>query len=401
MTKYAERLDSMADFASVTRLAYSALPSPDIISFALGSPADEALPVAEVTEIATDIFGKDNRGLYALRYNNPPGIPELRKIAAEIMLPKRGVNGANPEDILITTGGLETLNFVCQLFINKGDVILIESPTFMQAIQIFRMFEAKCVPVECDENGMIIKDLKSKQEKYHAKMIYIIPSFQNPSGSTTSLERRKMIAEFASEKDVMVLEDDPYVELRQRGENLPSIKSFDRTGNVIFADSFSKCVAPGLRVGYVYASQEIIWHVFDVKTGTNSHTSVLPQMIVAEYFKRGLYEDHIKNACNIYRQKFDAATEALKKYMPEGTKFRRPDGGLFYWVELPENAPDTSEMSKHIIEIGVNFTPGAGFFVDGRGHNCMRLSFGSLSPEMITKGLKMLGEYIKDKMEQE
>ena len=121
MTKYAERLDSMADFASVTRLAYSALPSPDIISFALGSPADEALPVAEVTEIATDIFGKDNRGLYALRYNNPPGIPELRKIAAEIMLPKRGVNGANPEDILITTGGLETLNFVCQLFINKGD----------------------------------------------------------------------------------------------------------------------------------------------------------------------------------------------------------------------------------------------------------------------------------------
>jgi 2-aminoadipate transaminase len=229
-------------------------------------------------------------------------------------------------------------------------------------------------------------------------MIYVIPSVQNPSGTTTSLERRKAIAEFGSEHDLVILEDDPYVELRQRNENLPSIKSFDKTGNVIFADSFSKCVAPGLRVGYVYADAETIYRIYDAKTATNSHTSVIPQMIVAEYFRRGLYEAHIEKAREIYRVKFDAATEALKKYMPEGTKFQRPDGGLFYWVELPENAPDTTEMTKHVDEFGVNYTPGAGFFVNGKGHNCMRLSFGSMSPEVITQGIKQLGEYIKSKM---
>ncbi|MBQ8934058.1 MAG: PLP-dependent aminotransferase family protein [Lachnospiraceae bacterium] len=398
MMKYAERMNTMADFANVTRLAYDATGNAEIINFALGCPADETLPVEAAGEILADIFGKDKRGLEALKYNNPRGILQLRKIAAEIMLPKRGVMDADPANILITTGGLETLNFVCQLFINKGDVVLIESPTFMQAIQIFKMFEAECIPVECDEHGMIIEDLKAKYEQYHAKMVYVIPSFQNPSGTTTSLERRKAIAEFGSEHDIVILEDDPYVELRQRNENLPSIKSFDKTGNVIFADSFSKCVAPGLRVGYVYADAETIYRIYDAKTATNSHTSVIPQMIVAEYFARGLYEEHIEKAREIYRVKFDAATAALEKYMPEGTKFQRPDGGLFYWVELPENAPDTTEMTKHVSEFGVNYTPGAGFFVNGKGHNCMRLSFGSMSPEVITQGIKQLGEYIKSKM---
>ena len=398
MMKYAERMNTMAEFANVTRLAYDATGKPEIINFALGCPADETLPVEAAGEILSDIFGKDNRGLEALKYNNPRGILPLRKVAAEIMLPKRGVMDADPANILITTGGLETLNFVCQLFINKGDVILIESPTFMQAIQIFKMFEAECIPVECDGEGMIIEDLKAKYEQYRPKMIYVIPSFQNPSGITTSLERRKAIAEFGAEHDIVILEDDPYVELRQRNENLPSIKSFDKTGNVIFADSFSKCVAPGLRVGYVYADAETIYRIYDAKTATNSHTSVIPQMIVAEYFARGLYEEHIEKAREIYRVKFDAATAALEKYMPEGTKFQRPDGGLFYWVELPENAPDTTEMTKHVSEFGVNYTPGAGFFVNGKGHNCMRLSFGSMSPEVITQGIKQLGEYIKSKM---
>ncbi len=398
MLKFAERMNTMADFADVTRLAYDATGSPDIINFALGCPADDTLPVEAAGEILADIFGKEQRGLEALKYNNPRGVLALRKAAAEIMLPKRGVEGADPEDILITTGGLETLNFVCQLYINKGDVILIESPTFMQAIQIFKMFEAECIPVECDGNGIILEDLKAKYEKYQPKMLYVIPDFQNPSGVTTSVERRKAIAEFGSEKDIVILEDDPYVELRQRNANIPSIKSFDKTGNVIFADSFSKCVAPGLRVGYVYAQHDITHKIYDVKTATNSHTAVIPQLIVAEYFKRGLYEEHMEKARKLYAVKFDAATAALEKYMPAGTKFQRPDGGLFYWVELPEGAPDTTEMTKHVKEFGVNYTPGAGFFVNGKGHNCMRLSFGSMEPEVITRGIKQLGEYICSKM---
>ena len=394
MLNFVDRLTTMADYANVTRLAYDATQSDGIINFALGSPANETLPAEAAGEILRDIFNDPDKRLEALKYNNPRGTLALRQVAAEIMLPKRGVFDADPANILITTGGLETLNFVCQLFINKGDRILIESQTFMQAIQIFRMFEAECIPVECDEHGMIIDDMKAKYDKYLPKMIYVIPSFQNPSGITTSADRRKAIAEFASEKNIIVLEDDPYVELRQLGENVPSIKSFDKTGNVVFADSFSKCVAPGLRVGYCYASPEIIYRVYDVKTATNSHTSVIPQMIVSEYFRRGLYEEHIQKARELYKVKFDAATEALKKYMPEGTKFQRPDGGLFYWIVLPEGAPDTTEMTEHVDEFGVNYTPGAGFFVDGGGHNCMRLSFGSMSPEVITQGIKQLGEYI-------
>lgn len=398
MLKFAERLDYMADYANVTRIAYDAVGTDQIINFALGSPANETLPVEDAGKILADIFSDPARGLEALKYNNPRGILPLRKVAAEIMLPKRGVTGADPADILITTGGLETLNFVCQLFINKGDVILIESPTFMQAIQIFRMFEAVCVPVECDEHGMLIEDMKAKYEQYKPKMIYVIASFQNPSGTTTAAERRKAIADFASEKNIVVLEDDPYVELRQLGEHVPSIKSFDKTGNVVFADSFSKCVAPGLRVGYCYASPEVMYRFYDIKTATNSHTAVIPQLIVSEYFARGLYEDHLKKACEIYKVKFDAATAALNEYMPEGTKFHRPDGGLFYWIELPENAPDTTKMTEHVDEFGVNYAPGAGFFVDGKGHNCMRLSFGSMSPEVITRGIKQLGDYIRAHM---
>ena len=395
MFEFTERINTMAVHAKVTRDAYLSVVSPDIANFALGCPASETLPVEEVREIAYELLDKNNRGVEALSYNNPKGLLQLRKDIVKYMLPKRFIYDADPDDVLVTQGGLETLNMVCQLFINKGDVVLVEAPTFMQAIQIFELFEAKCIGVKCDENGMIIEDLKAKYEQYKPKMVYVIPSFQNPTGATTSLERRQAIADFAAQHtDVIILEDDPYVELRQNNESLPSIKSMDKAGNIIFADSFSKCFAPGVRVGYVYANHEIVDHIFDIKTATNSHTAVLTQMFVAEYFERGLYDEHIKKAIEVYRKKFDAAVDAVQKYMPQGTRYHRPDGGIFFWVELPENAPDTTEMLTHVNEFKVNYTPGAGFFVDGSGHNCLRLSFGNMTTEEISNGLQRLGEYI-------
>ena len=205
MLDFAQRVDTMKDSAKVMYDLFHAVTDPRTINFASGSPANETLPVDEVREIAMDVLQKDGRGFEALQYNNPTGILDLRKIVAEYLLPRRGIEGASPDEVLISTGGLEPLYYACQLFINPGDTLLVESPTFMHAVEMFKMFEANCVEVECDDEGMIIEDLKAKQEKYNARMVYIIPTFQNPTGKTMSLERRKAVAELANEKNFIIL----------------------------------------------------------------------------------------------------------------------------------------------------------------------------------------------------
>lgn len=399
MYRFAERMKTMEQSAEVMRKLFNATTGADAVNFSTGAPANETIDVDTIREICDDVLQKDGRGYEALQYNNPMGIPELREVVAKQLLPRRGIENADKDDVMIVQGGLETLNFACQLFINKGDVILVESPTFMHAVEIFEMFEAVCVGVECDKDGMLIDDLKEKCSKYDVKMIYVIPSFQNPSGVTMSLERRKEIAEYVSDKDIILLEDDPYVELRYKGEDLPAIKKFDRSGNVVYANSFSKIFSPGLRLGYVYADKEIIKRMFDAKTATNSHTAVLQQIICAEYFKRGYFEKNIDGARQIYKDKAEFALSCIKKYMPQGTRVNEPDGGLFVWLRLPEGCMDTNELRERADETGAAFVAGDGFFVEeGKGHDCMRLSFGHLEYETIEEGIKRLGAYIKDNM---
>ena len=399
MLEFAQRIRTMETSAGIVRGLFNGIVDPNTINFSAGAPANVTLPVEEVREISNEILRRDTRGIEALQYNNPRGIPELRKVVADYLLPRRGINVASPDDVMIVQGGLETLNLVCQLFINKGDVVLVEEPTFMHAIEIFEMFEAKCISVKCDEEGVVLEDLAAKQERYNAKMLYVIPSFQNPTGKTMSLARRKAVAKFGSEKNIVILEDDPYVELRYAGEDLPAIKAFDETGNVIFANSFSKIFSPGMRLGYVYAAPEVIFHIFDAKTATNSHTAVLNQILCAEFFNRGLYEKHIEEARAVYREKQTTAISLIKKYMPEGTKVTSPEGGLFVWVELPGDDIDTTELLKECAQIHVSFMAGAGFFAEeGKGRNCMRLSFSNLSEDKIEEGMKRLGDLIKSKM---
>ena len=236
-------------------------------------------------------------------------------------------------------------------------------------------------------------------KQYSPKIVYVIPTFQNPTGKTLPEDRRKAIAEMGSKYDVIILEDDPYCDLRYSGEALLPIKHFDKTGHTVFANSFSKIFSPGSRVGYACADAELIKKLIDAKTATNSHTSMIAQVLCAEFFKRGDFGEHLKKIRAIHKERRDVMMESIDKYFPEGTKRVFPDGGLFTWVELPGDI-DTTELLKEANAAKVAYVAGEGFFTEGggKGKNCFRLSFGSQSPENIRIGIERLANLIKSKM---
>ena len=398
MPDFAKRMEYMAGSAEIIRGLFGAMNDPETISFGGGAPATDALPVEEIREIADDVLRRETRGAEALQYGPVQGIRQLREIVAKKLLSPKGIP-ASPDDILIVNGGLETMNLLCQVFINPGDVILCESPTFVHCVEIFEMFEAKCIGCKTDENGIVPEDVERKILEHHPKMVYVIPTFQNPTGKTLTADRREKLAELGSRYDVIILEDDPYRDLRYSGEELQPIKAYDKSGHTVLANSFSKIFSPGSRLGYVYADHRIIEKLMDAKTATNSHTSMLPQILCAEFFARGYYDRHLQRLIRIHRERRDAMMAALEKYMPEGTRWVFPDGGLFTWVELPGNI-DTTELLKEAAGYKVAYIAGAGFFVGGTGEgkNCMRISYGNVTPEKIDIGMKRLGDLIRSKL---
>lgn len=399
MSKFAERINSMENTAAVVKKLFGAMNDPEIISFGGGAPAREALPVDIIREITDDIMRTEKRGIEALQYGPVVGIKDLRDVVVNDLLAPKGVT-AKSDNIVITSGGMEAINMLCQLYINPGDIILVESPSFVHSIEVFDMFQAKCIPVNMDEDGMDTEDLEAKIIKYNPKMVYVIPTFQNPTGITLSLERRKKIAELGSKYDVIILEDDPYRDIRYSGSDLLPIKAFDTTGHTIMANSFSKIFSAGSRLGYILANDEVSSKLFDVKTATNSHTSMLPQILCAEFFKRGYYPAHHKMICDLYRERRDVMMECIDKYFPEGTKRTTPDGGLFMWVELPGKINTTELLMEATTKVKVAYVAGEGFYVErgGKGKNSMRISFGGVSPEKIRIGAERLGQLICSKL---
>jgi 2-aminoadipate transaminase len=393
MPQFAKRMDYMQSSSDVVRYLFESMTDPDIISFGGGAPAREALPVEFVQNIANEVLTRDKRGVQALQYGNPIGIPDLRQAVTDHLLTPKGLR-AGLENVIIVAGGMESMNLVSQLYLEPGDVVLVESPTFVQSIQVFKMFEARCIACETDEHGLVIEDVKAKIKQHSPRMIYVIPTFQNPSGRTMTLERRKALAELASEHDIVVLEDDPYCEMRYSGEALPPVKYFDETGNTIFVNSFSKIFSPGTRLGYTFADENIIRKLYEVKTATNSFTNVVTQVFCAEFFKRGLFESHLKSIRDIHRERRDAMMECIATMLPE-VKYVYPDGGLFTWVELPERV-DTTKMLRDAVEQKVAYMPGREFFVEGQPirNNCMRVSFGSVTPDKIRVGMERLSKVI-------
>lgn len=399
MSKYAERMQTMESTALIIKGIFGGAGDPDVISLGIGAIARECLPIDQVREITNEIMWFDKRGPEALAYGPVQGVKDLREaICTELLAPK-GVN-ANPDNILVLTGGLEAMNLICQLYIDAGDTILVEAPTFVHAVETFKMFQANCISVEMDDNGMIVEDLEEKIKKHNPKMVYVIPTFHNPTGRTLSLDRRKKVAELGSKYDTIILEDDPYRDIRYNGVDLLPIKAFDKTGHTILANSLSKVFSPGLRIGYIYAKDEIISKLCDAKSATNSHTSMLPQILAAEFFKRGYWPNQLKLLCDVHRERRDVMMECIGKYFPEGTKHTFPEGGLFTWVELPGGLDATKLLPEAIKEANAYYVTGEGFFTDGGGlgKNCMRLSFGGVTPDKIRIATEKLGNFFKSKL---
>lgn len=398
MTAYAERIETMKGSATVIRKLFNAMTDPETISFGGGAPAKEALPVDIVREITNEVMRVDSRGVTALQYGDPLGLKDLREVVCDYLLKPKGVE-CEPDQVLITTGGLETMNLICQIFINPGDVILVESPTFVHCVEIFEMFQAKCVAVETDDQGMVIADVEKKIQELHPKMIYVVPTFQNPTGKTLPTDRRQALAELGSKYDVIVLEDDPYRDIRYSGVDLPPIKTFDKTGHTVLANSFSKIFSPGSRLGYVLATKELIDLFYQIQTATVSVTSTLSQVICAEFFKRGYYPDHHKMICDLYRVRRDTMMDCFDRYFPASVKHTFPDGGMFTWVTCPE-CVNTTELLQEAAEHKVAYVAGEGFYTEGggKGSNCMRMSFTGVTPENIEVGMERLGKLVASKL---
>jgi 2-aminoadipate transaminase len=396
MAKFAARMAFMQETSDVVRYLFESMTDPETISFGGGAPAKEALPVETVHEIAGVVLSREGRGSQALQYGNPMGIPDLRQAVIGRLLAPKGLQ-AGLENVIIVGGGIESLYLICQLYLEPGDVILVESPTFVHAVQTFKMFQAQCIACETDDDGLVLEDVKAKIQQYAPKMVYVIPTFQNPSGRTMSLERRQALAELGSEYDLVILEDDPYCELRYSGDALPPVKYFDETGNTVYVNSFSKIFSPGSRLGYVFAEEAIIRKAYEAKVATNSHTSVVSQILCAEFFNQGYFEPHLKRFCDIHRERRDVMMDCIHTMLPAETKSVYPEGGLFTWVELPRQI-DTTAMLKNAVAQKVAYMPGREFFVQEHPsrNNSMRVSFGGVEPEKIRIGMERLAQVIKN-----
>jgi 2-aminoadipate transaminase len=301
------------------------------------------------------------------------------------------------EQVIATSGATQGIDTACKTLLNEGDAILVESPTFLGALQIFNSYEAMIVPVGMDEDGVMLEDAEDKMRRYHPKFFYIVPNFQNPTGRTLSLERRRKLVELAGKYGVMILEDDPYGDLRYAGQALPPVKSFDEEGGVIYLMSFSKTISPGLRVGAAVAPQPVTAKMTVAKQCADTHTPNLTQAIVDRYVREGLLNENLPRALQSYSLQLRAMLGAMEAHFPETARFTRPEGGLFVWCTLPEGV-DALELLKEAVIEKVAFIPGTHFY-DGGGHeNTLRLNFSACGHARIEKGIEILGRVIAKHM---
>ena len=374
---------------NIIRELYKWTTQPGFISFAGGNPDPITFPAEQLAEIAHRILLEN--GTFALQYGVSSGALPLREFVADLMT-REGVP-SKVENISIMTGSQQTMDMLARSLLNPGDTVLVESPTYVAALKIFSIYGANIVPVDGDDCGMIPESLEEKLNEGPVKLIYMIPNFQNPSGITLPWERRRQIMEIVQKHNVLVIEDDPYGKLRVDGEAVPHMKTLDTLGQVIYMGSFSKTIAPGLRVAYAVTNEEIAKKLVLAKQNDDMHTPTLNQLIVNEYCRQGLWEPHIQESCALYRRKRDAVLDLLKKYFPKQMKWIVPEGGLFLWSELPEGY-SSMELLDFVLPAKVAYVPGESFFVDGRGKGTMRLNFANASFETMEPGLKLLGEQI-------
>ena len=388
--KFANRIDSLraSDIREILKITQRA----EVISFAGGLPAPELFPVEEIKEISRLLM--EESGRVALQYSTTEGYEPLRqKIAARIG--RKFQTQASAEEVMITSGSQQALDFTGKLFLDAGDVVLCESPTYLAAISAFRAYQPEFIDVPTDDDGMIIEELERiLATTDNVKLVYVIPDFQNPTGRTWSRERRRRFIETVSRYGVAVLEDNPYGELRFEGEILPSIKSMDREGLVIGTGTFSKTFCPGMRIGWLVAAPPVIEKYVLIKQGADLCTSLRNQMEIDLFMERFDFEGNLVRLTALYRQRRNAMVAALEAMMPEGVSFTRPQGGLFLWVTLPERIK-AIELLKRCLEQNVAFVPGDSFFPNGGVENTLRLNYSNMPEDRIREGVARLAAAIR------
>ncbi|ABR46274.1 putative transcriptional regulator, GntR family [Alkaliphilus metalliredigens QYMF] len=390
--KFARRMEALK--ASEIREILKLIENPDVISFAGGLPAPELFPVEEMKKVSVAVLEED--GQQALQYSATEGYRPLREKIAKRM-EVIGI-GTTADNILITSGSQQGLDFSGKVFLDEDDVVVCESPSYLGAINAFRAYSPKFVEIETDEDGMIIEDLeKALAETKNIKMIYVIPDFQNPSGRTWSIERRKRLIALANQYDLPVVEDNPYGELRFEGERPPAIKSFDTEGRVIYLGTFSKTFCPGLRLGWTLGDGELLQKYIFVKQGADLHTNTLTQRELNKFLEMYDIDAHIEKIKDVYRKRRDVMMDSIKKYFPKNVKYTYPEGGLFTWCELPQEM-NAREIFLKSIKVNVAFVPGGSFFPNGGKENTFRLNYSMMSEEKIEEGIKRLGKVLQEEM---
>ena len=384
--KYSKRVP--ADGTDAVGAILQAAADPKIISFAGGLPAPELFPVKEMKAAVDKVF--EEHGQEAMQYGAAKGVTALREVIQQHVKEKENVD-SELDNVLVTTGSEQALDLVGKAFVDPGDTVLVEQPTYLCALDVFRSYGANFASVEMDEDGMKMDALEEVlKANPNTKLIYTVPNFQNPTGRTMTEERRKQLAELAEKYDVYVLEDNPYGEIRFAGQHVPAVKSFDKSGHVLYMSTFSKTLAPGFRLGWLVADKNVVNKLTVLKQSADLHTDNLAQFAVAQFFADNDVDAHVKEISALYGKRKDLMLEGIKKYFPEGVKYTDPEGGMFLWVEVP-GVDDTVELFKECLEHDVAFVPGDPFFAGEVQPGAFRLNYSNMKEDQIEVGLKRLG----------
>ncbi len=391
MVQFADRMGRIK--ASDIRELLKLTAQPHIISFAGGLPAPELFPVADIKAAMDAVL--DEQGQVALQYGQTEGWAPLRAQIVQRMADKNAIH-TSPDNVILTAGSQQGLDFCGKLFLNPGDVVVLESPSYLGAINALNAYQPNFVEVPTDDNGMIMEELdKILSTTENVKLIYVIPDFQNPSGRTWPLERRKQFMEIIKKHGIPAIEDNPYGDLRFKGEYQPALKSLDTEGLIIYMGTFSKILAPGFRVGWTCASDEIVGKLNLIAQGAVLQTSTITAMVISKYLEMFDIDKHVEKIREVYKHRCQLMIQTMKENFPPEAKFTDPDGGLFTWVELPPQV-NTRDLAAKALEKGVAFVPGDGFYPSGETKCCMRLNYSCMPDERIVEGIKRLAEVIKE-----
>ncbi|UCE95600.1 MAG: PLP-dependent aminotransferase family protein [Candidatus Bathyarchaeota archaeon] len=371
---------------------------PDIISFAGGLPDPKTFPIKDLEEISCELLRE--KGALALQYGPTEGEPPLREEIAKWMSYEKA--SIKPENILITAGSQQGLDIISKVFLDPNDIVVMELPSYIGGLQAFNAYRAKMIGVPQDAQGMRMDNLskllaKLAKKNRKPKFIYVVPDFQNPSGITMTLQRRKTLLEIAYQYDIPIIEDSPYRELRYRGKSVPAIYNLDTQDQIIALGTFSKLLCPGLRIGWIMAPIEWMDRMIVAKQSMDLCSPSYTQLMVAEYLKRGLLPKQIRKLRDLYNGKLEVMLKTLKHHMPEGVRWSKPDGGLFLWLELPKNL-SANDLFPKAIENKVAYVVGSAFHCDGKGQNTARINFSYSTEQQISEGIQRLAEMLKESM---